>query len=152
MTASPYPREVPPLWLLGALLGAVALHTWLPGATVIAPPWTWAGWGLAVVAVLVMVTSAVLFRAAGTGIVPFRPATALVARGPFRWTRNPMYLGMTAIVLGTAIGLGSLTPFALAPALWFVLDRRFVRAEERFLRAAFGAPYDDYCARVRRWL
>jgi protein-S-isoprenylcysteine O-methyltransferase Ste14 len=147
-----YPRDVPPLWLLGALLTIAALHWLWPVGTVLTGRWTWFGWELAGACALLTLGSAWLFWRRKTGIRPFHEATTLVAAGPFRFTRNPMYVGMVGLVAGIALGLGTLTPLVVPPLFWFVLDRRFVRHEERFLRARFGAAYDDYCRRVRRWL
>ncbi|MGD8385312.1 MAG: isoprenylcysteine carboxylmethyltransferase family protein, partial [Lysobacterales bacterium] len=86
------------------------------------------------------------------GLVPFSPATTLVTGGLYRYTRNPMYLGMTLMLLGMALLLGSVT--ALAPVAGFarVIHKRFVLPEEAFLEKAFGQAYLDYKLRVRRWL
>jgi len=147
-----YPRDIPPLWLLASLLTIAALHWLLPVARWIVPPWTWIGWVLCVLSVLLTVAAAWRFRRVGTGIRPFTEATALVGAGPFRFTRNPMYVGMVGLVLGTALGLGTVAPLVVPPLFWALLDRRFVRAEERFLRARFAAAFDDYCRAVPRWL
>jgi protein-S-isoprenylcysteine O-methyltransferase Ste14 len=63
-----------------------------------------------------------------------------------------MYLGMVVVTLGVAICLGSVSPFLLPGTLFLVLDRRFVRREEQFLRDSLGTAYDDYSTRVRRWI
>lgn len=147
-----YPRDIPPLWLLASLLAMTALHWLWPVKTVITGWGTWFGWELAAVSVLLVVASVLVLRRCKTGIKPFSEATTLVAAGPFRFTRNPIYVGLVGVVTGIALGLGSLTPLFVPPLFWAVIDRRFVRAEERFLGARFGAAYDDYCARVRRWL
>ena len=82
----------------------------------------------------------------------FGTAAALVIDGAFRLSRNPMYLGMAAILAGTAWLLGS--PLALIGTAIFVVvvDRRFIRREEANMAVAFGAAYDDYTRSVRRWL
>jgi len=99
-----------------------------------------------------MLWGAGLFRRIGTGVRPFTPATALVARGPFRVTRNPMYVGMTTILVGLGIALGDVVPLLVPPLFALVIDRRFIRREEEFLADRFGAPYREFCRRVRRWL
>ncbi|MGH8742056.1 MAG: methyltransferase family protein, partial [Burkholderiales bacterium] len=71
---------------------------------------------------------------------------------PYRFTRNPMYLGMSGALLGAAVYLGSLTPFVVVPAFMALLADRFIAPEEAFLERAFGQAYLDYKARVRRWL
>ncbi len=149
---SPYPRDLPPVWLLLSLLTQLGLYFVAPGPRWLAPPYTHAGWGLVGAGTALSGLSALRFTHAGTGVRPFTPATQLVARGAFRWTRNPMYLGLVAITLGVAVVLGTLASAFVPPGFFAVLHLRFVRAEERFLRERFGSAYDDYCARVRRWL
>jgi len=93
-----------------------------------------------------------LFQRARTTIKPFETPTTLVTSGPFRLSRNPMYLGMAAVLVGVALMLGSATPFLVIPPFVLLLDVRFIRREESAMRAAFGEAYRAYQARVRRWL
>jgi protein-S-isoprenylcysteine O-methyltransferase Ste14 len=79
-------------------------------------------------------------------------SSALVVDGPFRFTRNPVYLGMVLFLFGVGVLLGSLTPFLVIPLFALVIDRRFVRVEEAMLTKAFGPSYSAYQSRVRRWL
>jgi protein-S-isoprenylcysteine O-methyltransferase Ste14 len=94
------------------------------------------------------------FRRAQTTVNPFKPqnTTALVTSGVYRFTRNPMYLGLTVLVLGWAAFLCS--AWALAGPVLFVLyvSRFQIVPEETILSAKFGAAYADYISRVRRWL
>jgi protein-S-isoprenylcysteine O-methyltransferase Ste14 len=94
------------------------------------------------------------FRRAKTTVNPFRPqnATALVTSGIYRFTRNPMYLGLTLLLLGWALFLCS--AWALAGPVLFVLyvGRFQIKPEEKILSAKFGAAYSEYVSRVRRWL
>lgn len=96
----------------------------------------------------------VTFRRVCTSVNPFNPAAAthLVVVGVYRFTRNPIYLGDFLILIGWAIFLG--IPVGLAFALLFVayIDRFQIQPEERILADKFGRPYDDYRARVRRWI
>lgn len=94
------------------------------------------------------------FRRASTTINPFRPqnTTALVTTGVFRWTRNPMYLGLTMVLLGWAAFLVSAWAL-LGPVVFVLYITRFqVAPEERILSAKFGEEYAAYRSRVRRWL
>jgi protein-S-isoprenylcysteine O-methyltransferase Ste14 len=93
-----------------------------------------------------------LFLRARTSPIPYRPASAIVAAGPYRFTRNPMYLGMALTVagLGLLTDVGWLLVSALAAAL--IVDRAVIPREEAYLERRFGAAYDDYRRRVRRWL
>jgi protein-S-isoprenylcysteine O-methyltransferase Ste14 len=93
-------------------------------------------------------------RQAGTTLNPIKPetATALVTSGIYRYTRNPMYLGMAVWLLAWSAWLG--TPAGLVGAPLFVLymNRFQIGPEERALRTLFGNEFDAYRARVRRWL
>lgn len=135
-----------------ALLLMALLHSVVPVLPLIAAPYRYAGIALMALAIALIGWAALLFRRAGTGIVPFSPATALVVRGPYRFTRNPMYLGMAGILLGAAILMGSLTPFIVIPAFMALIADRFIAPEEALLERAFGSAYLDYKANVRRWL
>lgn len=89
-----------------------------------------------------------------TTINPLSPrkSTALVTTGVYRFTRNPMYLGMACLLTAWAVWLGALLPFA-APVLFVLFITRFqIRPEERVLAQLFGQSYTDYTRRVRRWL
>jgi protein-S-isoprenylcysteine O-methyltransferase Ste14 len=92
------------------------------------------------------------FWASGTSILPIRPTTALVIQGPYRLTRNPMYLGLLLLYLGVACWFGLLWPLFLAPALMWVMGAAVIGREERYLTRKFGDEYRRYQAQVRRWL
>lgn len=92
------------------------------------------------------------FRRAGTPLMPFVEPTALVARGPYRFSRNPIYLGYTLSLTGVAALLGSSSPFVVLPLFLWIIQRRFVEPEERLLEQRFGEVYRAYKAQVRRWI
>jgi protein-S-isoprenylcysteine O-methyltransferase Ste14 len=92
------------------------------------------------------------FWASGTSIVPIRPSTALVIEGPYRFTRNPMYVGLLLLYVGVACWFGLVWPLLLAPALVFVIGVYVIGHEERYLTRKFGDEYRRYQAHVRRWL
>lgn len=93
------------------------------------------------------------FRKASTTILPAgRPTTAIVASGPYRFTRNPMYVAMACAYLGVSLLLNTVWALLLLPLVVIVVDLWVIRREERYLTAKFGEPYRHYCARVRRWL
>jgi protein-S-isoprenylcysteine O-methyltransferase Ste14 len=142
----------PPVYFLVALGAMALLHYAVPVLPLIVRPYRFAGIVFIAAGLALAAWGALLFRRAGTGILPFSPATALVTRGPYRFTRNPMYLGMAVVLLGAAILLGSLTPFIVIPAFMAVIADRFIAREEAMLESAFGAPYLEYKAKVRRWL
>jgi protein-S-isoprenylcysteine O-methyltransferase Ste14 len=96
--------------------------------------------------------SVALFRRAGTSPLPFRPATSFVARGPYRFTRNPMYVGMTLLLAGVGLMLGRAWIALSALVGAGFLHLYAIPREERYLERTFGESYRDYRRRVRRWL
>jgi protein-S-isoprenylcysteine O-methyltransferase Ste14 len=93
-----------------------------------------------------------LFRKLHTTVKPFEESAVLVTSGPYRLSRNPMYLGFVLILTGTAILLGSLTPFLVIPVYAALIDRVFIQAEERMLARKFGAEWQTYRGETRRWI
>jgi protein-S-isoprenylcysteine O-methyltransferase Ste14 len=108
-----------------------------------------AGLGLSVA---LAAPSLVLFVRARTSPIPVRPATALVTSGPYRFTRNPMYLGMAFAYAGLALWSGVVSALLVLPLVVVVVDRYVIVREERYLERAFGDHYRQYKAHVRRWL
>jgi protein-S-isoprenylcysteine O-methyltransferase Ste14 len=92
------------------------------------------------------------FRAARTAVSPNRPASTLVTHGPFRLSRNPMYLGLTVMCVGVALLRNSSWTVLLLPLVIALLHWTVIVREERHLAATFGAAYETYRRRVRRWL
>ena len=145
----------PPLLFALPLLGAIILHGRRPwpiaegGSTTLVIS-GFAAIGLAIALVLASIAT---FRRAETTILPAgRPTTAIVERGPYRVTRNPMYLSMALAYLGASIALNNFWAIAFLPAILIVVDVFVIRREERYLASKFGQAYRDYCSRVRRWL
>lgn len=145
-------RIYPPVYFLGALILMAALHAGLPLRVVVAPPFGYLGGTLIVIGVALATWGSNLFNRAGTTIKPFEESSVLVTRGPFRITRNPMYLALTVVLLGVWLLLGSLSPALVVPLFVLAIDRLFIRREEAMLSERFGAAYDDYRRRVRRWI
>lgn len=94
------------------------------------------------------------FRAADTTVDPLHPdkASALVVRGIYSRTRNPMYLGFAAMLLGWAVWLGSIWSFPGLPLYVLWMNRFQIGPEEEALERRFGAAYREYRSRVRRWI
>jgi len=115
--------------------------------------WTrYLGWGLIDAGVLLMLWAALLMLRRRTTVNPYGTPRRLLADGPFRFSRNPIYLADTLIYGGVALLWGSLWPWLLLPALIVVMQRGVIGHEERLLGELFGEEYRDYCRRVRRWL
>lgn len=145
------PWDLPPLWLLLAIGLQTVLHYLAPVARWLDRPWTLVGILPIVLAVALMLWALLRFRRFGTGLRPFSAVRALVEDGPFKFTRNPMYLGMFAILVGVAVLCGTVAPALVLPPFVLLIRERFVRREERFLERCLGDPYRDYCRRVPRW-
>jgi len=142
----------PPFLYLAALAVAIGLGALWPLAPM-PPLLTHAGGGAILVAGAVpIVDSAIRFRRARTNITTFRPTTALVTDGLYRYSRNPIYLGLAALYLGLALLAGSWWGIILLPALLAVIRHVVIAREEAYLERKFGDAYRAYKARVRRWI
>ena len=91
-------------------------------------------------------------RAAGTNIDPVLPTTAIVTRGPSRYSRNPIYVGLTLLYLGLVFACNTWWGLIVLVPVLAVMHVGVVRREERYLAQKFGEPYRQYCASVRRYL
>lgn len=132
-------------WLAARLLPAANFT--LPAKAALAIALVASGLCLGIVALL-------QFRRARTTHHPMKPeeASALVIAGVYRFTRNPMYLGVLLILAGWAAWLANIAAFVLLPAFVAYLNLFQIRPEERVLEARFGAAFADYRRSVRRWL
>ncbi|MEO5578279.1 MAG: isoprenylcysteine carboxylmethyltransferase family protein [Sphingomicrobium sp.] len=150
MASEDNPRVfLPPPLIFGGLL---ALGLLLDSDPLRFGPVSIGGLVLAVGGVVLIGIAFGLFRASGTRAEPWQPSSSLVDRGLYRFTRNPMYLGMALLSLGIAIAFTSLTGVFLALAALLIIDRAVVTREEAYLKRRFGQDYVAYMARVRRWL
>jgi protein-S-isoprenylcysteine O-methyltransferase Ste14 len=148
-------RFPPPfLFALGFVAG-LGLHAIAPLPLVPTGPTAFTvglAWLLVVLSLMLLGWALLTFHAAQTAILPHRPASQVVEHGPYRYSRNPMYVGLGLLYLGLALWLNRLGLVLLLPvvyvALWFLVVRR----EEAYLSEAFGEDYEGYRRRVRRWL
>jgi len=141
----------PPVLALALLVGTFILHLILPESRTV--HWHHA-LGLLLVAAGMGCSffAAALFQARETTKNPYGEPTALVVQMPYTFTRNPMYLGFTALLLGMAIFFDSIV-MLIAPAVFFaVIDRMVIPREEATMERLFGQQYRDYMGTVRRWL
>ena len=146
------PKSIPPLWFFIAIAVQVSSHRFVPVGRDLAVPWNWTGALFVVLGIAFAVAANRQFMRAGTPVRPFEPMTAIVTGGIFAYTRNPMYLGMTAVLAGIALLLGSLAPLVVVPLFVLFITFGFIRHEERVMEEAFGDEYVSYKRRVRRWL
>jgi len=145
-------RLMPPFWFLLALVAMPVIDRLAPG--VIWLGWPWILLGVVPVALGIWLASwgHRLFVEAGTTIRPGSESSALVTRGPFRVSRNPMYLGMVLVLIGVGVLLGSAWAFVVVPVFMVLLEVLFIRPEEAMMRVRFGEEFAAYRRRTRRWL
>ena len=107
-----------------------------------------------IVSMVIGIAAVVGFRRAKTTINPLTPqaSSALVVRGIYRWTRNPMYLAMLLVLVSWACIVANAAALAMLPLFVATLNRLQIQPEERALRARFGAEFENYRRKVRRWL
>jgi len=142
--------DLPPLWLVLFLVLNWAVATALGG-------WDSAvlrglSWGLIGVGLALIGWSAFWFWRRKTTIEPHHAPGVLIVEGPFRVSRNPIYLALLIILLGAVIGRGQPVCLLFVGLFYWVLLARFVRPEEAAVRQAFGPAAERYFAQTRRWL
>ena len=142
--------DLPPLWLALFVALGWAQAEWLPFGSFGAAG-DWIGACLVLAGLGLAVAAAVEFRRARTTIIPHEMPTAIVTSGVYRFSRNPIYLGDALILTGLGFRWDSVLALVLAPVFVAVITARFILPEEARLRARFGAEFDAWAARVRRW-
>jgi|SRR5438094_8008447 len=142
----------PPILFVGTLLLGLLLHYLWP-VNLARGPW------VRVVGVILAVASGALalwgvrtMRRARTNISPSKPALAIVTDGPFRFSRNPLYVANALFYVGLSLAFNAVWPLVLFAPMLVVLHWGIIRREERYLEAKFGDPYRSYKSRVRRYL
>ncbi len=145
-------KLVPPVYFVILLFLAIILDNKMPVWDFIKPPYHYIGLIFMFMGSVTSIWSASLFKKYHTTIIPYEKPDFMVISGPFLYSRNPMYLGMTLVLIGVATGLGSLISFS-APIVFFILmNNIFIPMEERNLEEVFGKSYLDYKQRVRCWV
>lgn len=150
---APAVRFPPPLVFIGFILLGLLVDRWLGlPAMPISREIAWTGFALMMVGIALLIVSLGLFRAHGENPEPWTPSQAIIARGPYRHSRNPMYLAMVMAQTGYALWDSSMGTLLFVPFAFIAIDRAVIAKEESYLRARFGKVYEDYCRQVRRWL
>ena len=151
MSDSPGVIAFPPLIYGGTLLVGLLLHVLVPIGRLPALPARLSG------AILFLGSGALAawaqnaMRRAGTNIRPDQPSTTIVIDGPFRFTRNPLYMAATGLYAGAALLIDAVWPLVLLAPMLMIIEWGVVHREERYLEAKFGDTYRAYRSRVRRW-
>lgn len=147
--------RIPPLALAAAFAGAIALASaYAPLLRLPIPGHRFAAASLAVAGLAIAVAGVAQFRRARTTVNPTSPerTSVVVTTGLYRWSRNPMYVGMALILLGAAAWTSTLAGYLLVAGFCAYLTRFQIVPEERSLVASFGPEYGRYMKRVRRWV
>ncbi len=142
----------PPLLFVICVAVGVLAHSLCPYRLPIGPWARWGGGAVGLAALLFAVWGRQTMKAAGTNVRPSLPALAIVAGGPFAFTRNPLYLGLIGLFAGIGVALRSPAFLAVLAPLALLLHFGVVVREERYLEAKFGDVYRGYKTRVRRWI
>lgn len=142
----------PPIWLVFGLIAIFALNELMPGMRFTSSGFQILGGVVIFLGLVLLLLAGGLFKRAGTDLIPFKNVSALVTTGIYRLTRNPMYLGMAAILLGCALTVGAALALLVPPVFIVIIELRFIRPEEAMLRELFPEDFPQYCARVRRWV
>jgi protein-S-isoprenylcysteine O-methyltransferase Ste14 len=143
-------RVPPPVMVAGALAAAWVMIRLLPIPVTEPLP----GFGAAILGLGLALIAWTVFAMvrAGTDPRPDRPDAAFVRDGPFRFSRNPIYLGLLVVTAGMALRWGDLWGWVAVAASQVMLERLVIAREEAYLATRFGAAYEHYRARVRRWM
>ncbi len=142
----------PPLLFIAVIIGGRALDLFLAVPMIPLGSANLAGTLLVVLALANDVWCALVLSRHNTTILPHRTVTALVTSGPYRYSRNPIYVSELALTLGLGLLLRSSTILILTALLFFALVKLAIEPEERHLRAKFGPEFEQYAARTPRWL
>ncbi|MDQ2766739.1 MAG: isoprenylcysteine carboxylmethyltransferase family protein [Gemmatimonadota bacterium] len=110
------------------------------------------GWAEVVIGLFLTYWGIGIFKQMQTPVFPVYPARVLVEKGPYRFTRNPMYLGLSVLYLGTCFVANAFWPLVFLPEAIALVYLLAIKREEAYLAREFGDAYREYCERVRRWI
>ena len=142
----------PPLIFLAFVLAGFLLYWLWPLPFAIGIGYDILGVLLIVVPIAIAIWARNLFIRAGTNVEPYKPTTAIVDKGPFAYSRNPLYLCLFVLYFGISLLIGNLWLPILAAPMFLIMFYGVILREERYLEAKFGEAYLAYKRRVRRWL
>ena len=143
---------LPPTYLLIAMLLMLILHLAVPVVRFIPSPWHILGLVPLAFGIIINLAADSTYRRAGTTVKPFQESTALITDGVYRFSRHPMFLGFTAVLMGVAFLLRSLSSWLIVPIFAMLMEIIFIRVEERMLEQKFCQDWLDYKRKVRRWI
>lgn len=145
-------RILPPTFFMSAIVTIIIIHFTLPIIVFINFPWNLLGIVFLLLGVGLNLLADNRFKHFEVNVKPYEYSYKLVTNGVFKFSRNPMYLGMSQILLGESILCGSLSPFIITTVFILLIYFVFIRIEERMLLEKFGDEYIRYKKNVRRWI
>lgn len=144
--------DLPPIWFAGAWGLVWGIARLFPNSLIELPAQTALGWGFTLTGLGLIAWSAFWFWKKRTTIEPHHQATSLLVEGPFRISRNPIYLGFAIILVGAIVSRGAWLSFPVLVGFVFIIQSRFIAQEEAGLKQVFGEEADAYLAKTRRWI
>lgn len=145
-------KILPPTYFFICLVIAVLLHFFLPITQLINYPVNWSGLLFILAGGILNIWADRLFKKNNTAVKPDETPTSFIKNGPFRFSRNPMYLGMVLLLLGIGLVLGSASSFLGAILFIAAMELRFIRQEEKIMAEIFGDEFETYKKKVARWI
>jgi protein-S-isoprenylcysteine O-methyltransferase Ste14 len=145
-------RLYPPHYLLLSILSSVGIDSLLQVPFVSSAIALVGGLLFLLSGIVLAASAARLFSKAKTGIVPFSESTKLVVSGAYRFTRNPMYLGMFFCLIGVTLLVNNVLGLLVLLLFFFIIRQKFVLKEEVQMQETFGDDYAQFKARIRRWI
>ncbi len=143
--------DLPPVWWV-ASIALIYLEEWLfPAIHIYSGLLTALSWILFILAGMLIGWSALWFWRKRTPIEPHHTPKSLIIEGPYQVSRNPIYLSLVLLTVGSAMDHGSVIGLFIAAGLWWILDRRFAEPEEALLLETFGSEAKEYLSKTRRW-
>ncbi|MEJ2103561.1 MAG: isoprenylcysteine carboxylmethyltransferase family protein [Ignavibacteriaceae bacterium] len=145
-------KILPPTYFYTCIVISVMLHFLLPIEKIIKLPYNWIGFLFFFLGGTLNIWTDQLFKKVNTTVKPFEKPSSLILNGPFKISRNPMYLGMALLLIGLGFVLGSITSFIGFILFVAAMEIGFIQQEEKILLGVFGAEFEAYKKKVRRWI
>lgn len=143
---------LPPIYLFIAIIAMAWINYIYPLIKVFRGNIRYMGFLVILGGIIIILIAARSFNKRNTPIRPFKKPENLITEGIYKFSRNPIYLGMVVILIGCGMFLGGLTSFLVIPAFIWAIQTNFIIIEEQLLLNTFGKTYADYLSRVRRWI
>ncbi len=143
---------IPPFLVLFCLITILLIWFFIPVYQIVPDPFKYLGVGIILCGLVLLVTASKRFKKVHTNIHTFKSPDTLVTKGPFSFSRNPMYLGFTLVLFGTALLANVIAAFLVVIFFFVISNLWYIPFEEQAAAEKFGKEYDSYRKRVRRWI